>query len=99
MKDNKVKLGLFVAALLTMAQSAQSTSSRTEDAQEEFAPIETLTPEYRAMLRPQIELLRKTIKIDWNTVAIGINKKGELTLKGREAAGNENAANPTCWAD
>lgn len=99
MKNNKEKLGLLVAALLTMGQAAQANSSKSEDTQEEFAPFETLAPEYRDLLRPQIELLRKTVKIDWDSVAIGINKKGELILKGKTAAGLENAANPTCWVE
>ena len=99
MKDNKTKMGLLVAALLALGQAAQAESSKIENLQEEFAPIETLTPEYRAMLHPQIEMLRKTVKIDWNSVAIGINPKGELVLKGNASTRTGTTASPTCWAE
>jgi hypothetical protein len=95
MKDNKAKLGLLIAALLTIGQVSNANDKSIE--QDEFAPIEALTPEHRASLLPQIELLRKTIKIDWNSVALGINQNGELVLKGKEAAKLETTANPTCW--
>ena len=98
MKDNKAKLGLLIAALLTIGQASNAGDQNSENSQEEFAPIEVLTPEHRANLLPQIELLRKTIKIDWNSIAIGINPKGELVLKSKEAAKMGSTANPTCWA-
>lgn len=97
MKDNKAKLGLLIAALLSLGQASNANDQNTENGQEDFAPIEALAPEHRESLIPQIELLRKTIKIDWNSVAIGINKKGELVLKGKEAAKIGSVANPTCW--
>ncbi len=99
MNDNNSKMGLLVAALLSLSQTTQAESLTVQNSIEEFAPLESLSADYRAMLHPQIEFLRKTIKIDWNSVAIGINPKGELVLKGREASKLEKAASPTCWAE
>lgn len=98
MKDNNTKLGLLIAALLTMGQASNADDSKAESKLELFAPIETLAPEHRAALFPQVDLLRRTVKIDWNSVAIGINQKGELVLKSKEAAKMGSTANPTCWA-
>lgn len=99
MKDNKAKLGLLVAALLTMGQVSNAGDQNAENNQDEFAPFETLAPEHRASLIPQIELLRKSIKIDWNSVVIGINQKGELVLKGKVASKLGPVSNPTCWTE
>lgn len=99
MKDNKTKIGLLVAALMTMGQATQAEPSKADSAEEDFAPIESLSPEYRIMLSPQIDLLRKAIKIDWKTVDVGINRKGELILKGKQLGKIGEGANPTCWAE
>ncbi len=98
MKDNKTKLGFLVAALLSIGQASSANEPSSENAVEEFAPIEALAPEHRSALAPQIKLLRETIKIDWNSVVIGINQHGELTLKGKLEAKLKSTANPTCWA-
>ena len=97
MKDNKANLGLLVAALLTIGQASSANEPSSENAVEAFAPIEALAPEHRSALAPQIKILRETIKIDWNSVAIGINQHGELTLKGKIEAKLKSTANPTCW--
>lgn len=99
MNDNNSKMGLLVAALLSLSQTAQAENMNLQNSLEEFAPLESLSPDYRAMLHPQIELLRKTIKVDWNTIAIGINPKGDLVLKGKDLSKIEKAASPTCWAE
>lgn len=99
MKDNKAKLGLLVAALLTLGQVSNASEQNTENNQDEFAPFETLASEHRAVLIPQIELLRKTVKIDWNSVLIGINRKGELVLKGKIGSKLGPVSNPTCWTE
>lgn len=99
MRENKTKMGLLVAALLAMGQTSQSEPSKFENIQEDFLPIENLILEDRAALHPQIELLRKSVKIDWSSIAIGINHKGDLVLKGKEAADIKGMANPTCWAE
>ena len=99
MNDNNKKMGLLVAALLSMGSTAKAESLNLPKSLEDFAPLESLSPDHRALLHPQIDLLRKTIKIDWNSVAIGINSKGELTLIGKEAAAMEKTASPTCWAE
>lgn len=97
MKDNKTKLSLLVATLLTMGYAAQAKFNKGEIAQDGFAPIESLAPEDRTTLMPQIEMLRKDSHIDWNSVSVGINAKGEIVLMERDAA-DEGPANPTSWA-
>ncbi len=99
MKDNKSKLSLLVAALLTMGHSASQAKPGKVEVENDFASIESLAPEERASLHPQIEMLRRTVDIDWNSVAIGINSSGKLILKGKGAGNTTLMANPTCWAE
>ena len=99
MSNNKSKLSLLIAALLTMGHSASQAKPSKEEFNNDFAPIESLAPEERANLHPQIEMLRRTVEIDWNSVAIGINSNGKLILKGKGAGNTVLMANPTCWAE
>lgn len=95
MKNSNTKLGLLVAALLSVGQTSKA--NRSISGNEQFTPIERLAPQDRAVLMQQIEILRKTVKIDWDSVVIGINQDGELVLKGKDAAKVTPVSNPTCW--
>ncbi len=59
--------------------------------------LENLSPQDRAAVQERIRVLDQQIKIDWNSVIIGINEKGEIVLLPR-AGCEPQAANPSCWA-
>lgn len=98
MKDNKQKIAMIVAALVSLGQTVKAQSSDLEKNKiecQDFIPFESLAPEIRVQFQEQIRLLRKTVKIDWSTVTLGLNSKGEIVLQARPMG---TLANPTCYS-
>lgn len=91
MKETNQKLGLLVAALISAGQIA-SADTKTED----FIPLEALTPSQRIALEPSIHILDQSFKVDWDSVALGVNHKGELILRERNRL--VGVEQPSCWA-
>lgn len=98
MKDNKQKIAMIVAALVGLGQTVKAQSSDLEKNKiecQDFIPFESLAPEIRVQFQEQIKLLRKTVKIDWSTVTLGLNSKGEIILQARPM---DKLGNPTCYS-
>ncbi|MBX3033563.1 MAG: hypothetical protein KF865_06520 [Bdellovibrionaceae bacterium] len=95
MKNAKPKLGALVAAAIMGACAVATADGK---ASETFIPLESLTPQERIALQPRIELLDKYVKIDWQNVLVGLNEKGELVLRDKNAVEMQRVAEPTCWA-
>lgn len=98
MKDNKQQIAMIVAALVSLGQSVRAENSNlgsiNED-QQDFIPFESLQPEVRLQFQEQIQLLRKTVKIDWSNITMGLNSQGQISLKARPT---DKLANPTCYS-
>jgi len=95
MKPGTKTFNAIVAAALLSSGSAVAS---TVDVQKStFIPIENLAPSERAALESRIRALLEYVKIDWKTVEVGVNEKGDLVLQGRDPNA-PNAANPSCWA-
>lgn len=94
MKPGTKTFNAIVAAALLSSGSAVAS---TVDVQSTFIPFEKLAPSERAVLEERIKALIEYVKIDWKTVEIGVNEKGELVLRGRDPNA-PTAANPSCWA-
>lgn len=101
-KNNKSKLGIMVATFLAMApgismadpvqQQEQGQASKST-----FIPIEELSPELRAQIFERIRIVSTLIKIDWETIVVGVNEKGEVVLKAKSETDLQVLGNPTCW--
>jgi len=101
-KNNKSKLGLMVATILATAPgiSKADTVQQQEQSQaskKTFIPIEELNPELRAHIFEKIRLVSSLIKIDWETIIIGIDENGEVVLKAKSDSDFQVLGNPTCW--
>ncbi len=94
MKQTKQKMGLVIAALIGVSQVAQANSYG-----EDFIPLENLKPSERRMFEPQVRLLDQSIKIDWESVILGVNKNGELILKDRFEGDLDMVSQPSCWTE
>lgn len=94
MKPGTKTFNAIVAAALLSSGSAMAS---TVDVQSTFIPIENLVPSERAALEDRIKALLEYVKIDWKTVEIGVNEKGEIVLRGRDP-NSPTAANPSCWS-
>lgn len=98
MKDTKPKLSLLVAAALVGMSSIASGQVPSTN-EEAFTPIESLAPEVRAYFEEQVRLLDQSVRIDWNSVIVGINERNELILKDRLTPNIQHVEQPSCWTD
>ncbi len=96
MKKQKSKLSVLVAtALLGIGPFAMA----DEHGLETFIPLESLNPQERNSLQPQIRELLEGGDIDWETFILGVNEKGELVLRERSAGPVSPVGQPSCWSD
>lgn len=106
-KNNKTKLGAIVATVLSMTSgvSIASTNSDSKPEQQEqikehkFIPLEQLTPEERAKVYEKLRIISSMIEIDWESISVGVNAKGQVVLKGANSNELVPLGNPTCWAE
>ncbi len=94
MKDNKKSFGKLVAAAL-VGLSANAVASTEVSAK--FTAYEDLPAEKRIELEPRLELLDQYVKIDWDQSVVGLNEKGELVVRDRQAIQLQDVTQPTCW--
>lgn len=95
MKNMKPKLGLIVAAALVgLGQAVQAQVPIIPD---KFVPLERLSPDARAYYEKQIRELEKNAQIDWESVILGVDENGILTLKDRKSVDLEMVSEPSCW--
>lgn len=97
MKNTKPKLGLLVAAALIGV--SHTSQAQTSTAQEEFVPLEKLSPEARVFYEQQVHELEQNMRIDWESVILGVDGKGILVLKDRRSANLDMVAEPSCWTN
>ncbi|MFP5458495.1 MAG: hypothetical protein ACLGG7_07165 [Bacteriovoracia bacterium] len=91
----KPKLGLVIAAALVgMNQAAQA---QVPIIPNKFVPFERLSPDIRAYYEKQIRELEKNAQIDWESVILGVDENGVLTLKDRKSVELEMVSEPSCW--
>lgn len=95
MRTTKPKLSALVAAALVGVSQTAVADSQGPQA---FIPIEKLSPQERMTLKPRIESLYHNMNIDWDSIAIGLNEKGELVLRGRSTFEDRDVPEPSCWA-
>lgn len=97
MNKNKQTLSMVVAAALL---SAIPTNAKELNSEISFTPLERLAPEQRAQVVEEIRAILKYIKIDFKSVTIGVDQKGNLVIKGKseEDKGLE-VSSPSCWSD
>lgn len=94
MKNVKPKIGLLVAAALVgLSQTAGAKLTNPEV----FVPLEKLAPQDRALFEDQVRLLEQSVRMDWDSVILGVNKDGELTLKDRKLFDLQKVAAPSTW--
>lgn len=96
MKNRKSELSLIVTAALI---GISSTGLAQQNSTSLFTPIEQLDPQSRSILVEKIQQIEKVVKIDWQTIVIGIDENGDLILKERKIINRGPVANPSCWAD
>ena len=96
MKSTKTKMGLLVAAaLMNMSHTAKAQSSMRPI--EKFIPLEQLPAEERAKYEQLIHDLESVIRIDWESVILGVDENGKLVLRSRSVEEMKHLANPSCW--
>ena len=93
MKRKKQKMGLILAAALVGASQIAS----AENLKEDFIPLENLPPNQRIVFESQVRLLDQSLKVDWESVVVGVNERGELVLKDRKLVNLAEVSQPTCF--
>ena len=92
MKASKPKMTAVVAAaMMSLSHVAKA------DEQSKITLLEQLSPQDRAAVEERIRILDQQIKIDWNSVIVGLNEKGEIVLIPRHGCGEARIAEPSCW--
>lgn len=96
MKNAKPKLGLLVAAaLLGMGHAAKAQVPIIPNGK--FTPLERLSTDERARYEQLIRDLERVVRIDWESVILGVDENGNLVLRGKNSAGLESVSEPSCW--
>jgi hypothetical protein len=101
-KNNKSKLGIMVATFLAIAPGVSKADqvgqqTQIQESKRTFTPLEELNPELRDQISEKIRIVSTLIKIDWETIIIGIDENGEVVLKAKSATDLQVLGNPTCW--
>jgi hypothetical protein len=103
-KNNKSKLGIMVAAFLAIAPgiakadpAQQKEQEQYEQGKKNFIPIEELSPELRTQIFEKLRIISTLIKIDWETIIVGVDENGEVVLKAKSDTDLQVLGNPTCW--
>lgn len=92
MKASKPKMAAVVAAaMMSLSHVAKA------DEQSKITLLEQLSPQDRAAVEERIRILDQQIKIDWNSVIIGLNEKGEIVLLPRNMCPSR-VGEPSCWS-
>lgn len=96
MKNEKPKLGILVAAaLLGIGQAAHAQNSALPEGK--FTPLERLSSNERARYEPLIRNLDQAVRIDWESVILGVDENGNLVLRDRKSLELELVSEPSCW--
>lgn len=90
------KMGLLVAAAL-MSMSAVAKAQDNEKEVGRFIPLEQLPTEERAKYEQLIREIEAVIRIDWESVTLGVDEDGKLIIRSREAMPMKHLANPSTW--
>ena len=102
----KTKLGVLFATLLSLPPTASNASKdqapqdqfEQEQAQKQtFTPLEELDPQLRGQILDKIQIISTFVEIEWDTVIIGINEKGQIVFKEINSIDMTPLRNPTCW--
>ena len=97
MKNAKPKLGLMVAAALLGMGHAAHAQMPIIPKDGEFTPLERLSTDERARYEQLIRYMERTMRIDWESVTLGVDENGNLVLRGRNSVGLESVSEPSCW--
>lgn len=92
MKKSKPKMAAVVAAaLMSLSQTVSAEDRGT------ITLLENLSPQDRAKVEDRLRNLDQQIKIDWNSVVIGVNERGEIVLLPRNGCESYRISEPSCW--
>ena len=96
MKDTKPKLSSIVAAaLMGLGSTAFAQGQANPDGQ--FIPLENLSHADRSIYEQHFRNLEQSVRIDWDSVILGVNEKGQMVLKDRKSLQIQMVAEPSCW--
>lgn len=93
MKSKILATAAVMTALVGLSQFAQADNSQT------FTPIEDFEPEVRQAVADKIKELSKFIRIDWQTVIIGLNEKGEIVIRAKTETEMQVMGSFSCLTD
>ena len=106
MESSKKAFNAIVAAALLSGGSAAnaesdanvnvSVSAANINAKMKFLPLEKLAPIDRIILVDRVKTVLEQVKIDWKTVEVGVNEKGEIVFKSKDP-NSAAAGQPSCW--
>lgn len=96
MKNAKPKLGLLVAAaLMGLGHAAKAQTPIIQNGK--FTPLEQLSTDERARYEQLIRDLERFVRIDWESVVLGVDEKGNLVIRGRNSGELKSVIEPSCW--
>lgn len=93
MKSN----GKAFNAIVTAALLSSGSVLANEGVDKTFIPIEKLSSSDRAVVELRVRALLEYIKIDFDSVEVGIGKDGKIILRAKDLARAESEGNPSCW--
>ena len=89
------KMGLLVAAALMSMSAAKAQES--EKTVGRFIPLEQLPTEERAKYEQLIREIEAFVRIDWESVTLGVAEDGKLIIRSRDSVPMKHLANPSTW--
>lgn len=93
---NNTKLRFLVAAaLMGLSHTAQAEAPSVSDGK--FTPLEQLSTDQRSQYQQLIRELMRNVRIDWNSVILGIDENGTLVIRARKPGETLDRAEPSCW--
>jgi len=92
----KTKLTSRAAAIAAFVSLIQVAHAKAVD--KGFTPLEYLPPEQRQQIVEKLNELTQIMEVDWDRIAVGINKNGEIILVPKTEANLGNEGTPSCFA-
>jgi hypothetical protein len=86
------KSAAAIIAVLSMSNIALADSAK------QFTPVENLTPEQRQEVYNKISNATQDMEIDWDSIALGMNEKGQPTLIQKNQVEMVGIGQPSCFS-
>ena len=78
MKNKILATTTVLAAIVGLSHIAKA-----DPGDQQFIPAEELAPEIRQQINSEVMQMTKHIHMDWDSIVVGINEKGEISIRSK----------------